>query len=79
MQLGYQVARFAQMESARGHKQDVVGLDHAVFGAYRSAFNQRQQVALHALARYICAAALVAACYFVDFVNKNDAVLLGIF
>jgi hypothetical protein len=39
------------MEGAGGHEQDVIGLDHAVLGGHRRAFDQRQQVALHALAR----------------------------
>ena len=41
------------MERAAGDEQDVVGLDHAVLGGDGGAFDQRQQVALHALARHI--------------------------
>src|SRR5690554_7788718 len=51
---------------SRGDEQDVVGLDHAIAGADGGAFHQRQQVALHALARDVGAAHLVARGDLVD-------------
>ncbi len=66
------------MERARGDEQDVVGLHHAVAGRDRGAFDQRQQVALHALARDVGAADVAAARDLVDLVEEHDAVLLGV-
>jgi hypothetical protein len=67
------------VEGAGGDEQDVVGLDHAVLGGHRAALHQRQQVALHALARDIGAAALLgAAGDLVDLVQEHDAVLLDV-
>ena len=51
LQLRDQVGRLGQVERAARDEQDVVGLDHAVLGRDGRAFDQRQQVALHALAR----------------------------
>ena len=51
LQLGDQVRRLRQVERARRDEQDVVGLDHPVLGRDRRALDERQQVALHALAR----------------------------
>jgi hypothetical protein len=42
----------------------------------RGAFDQRQQIALHALARHFGTAALAARSHLVDLVNEDDAVLL---
>src|SRR4030095_12280534 len=39
------------VERARGDEQDVVGFNHAVARGDRRALDQRQEVALHALAR----------------------------
>src|SRR5437016_4571767 len=64
------------MERAGRDKQDVVGLDRAVLGRDRGAFDQRQQVALHAFARDIAAAAAVAHADLVDLVEEHDAVVL---
>ena len=53
LQLGNEVRGLGQVEGARGDEEDVVGLDAAVLGADGRAFDQRQQVTLHALARYV--------------------------
>ena len=50
LQFRQQVRGLCDMERAGGDEQDVVGLDRAVLGRDRGAFDQRQQVALHALA-----------------------------
>src|SRR5947209_6376978 len=78
LQLRQQVRRLGDMKRARGDEQDMVGLDRAVFGCNRGALDQRQQVALHALARNIGAAASVARANLVDLVEKHDAVALDL-
>ena len=78
LQLGDQVARLGEVEGARGDEQDVVGLDHAVLGVDGRALDQRQQVALHALARDVGALRLGARRDLVDLVDEDDAVLLGV-
>ena len=79
MQLGNQIRRLGKMKCAAADEQDVIGFDHAVFGADRGAFDQRQQIALHALTRYLRAAGFAAAGDFVNLVQKHDAVLLDVF
>ena len=76
LQLGNQVARLAQVEGAGGDEQDVVGLDHAQLGVHRAALDQRQQVALYALAGDVGAAGVGALGDLVDLVDEDDAVLL---
>jgi hypothetical protein len=66
------------MKRAGGHEQDVVGLDVAELGLHRGAFDDRQQVALHALARDI-RAARVAGHHLVDFIDEHDAQVFGKF
>ena len=48
------------------------------FVRHGAAFDQRQQVALHAFARHVGAVAVLAARDLVDLVDEHDAVLLGI-
>ncbi|MNO80688.1 hypothetical protein D3C76_719020 [compost metagenome] len=79
LQLRHQVARFAQVERTRSDEQDMVGLDHAQFGVDGAAFDQRQQVALNALAGHIGAADVAALGHFVDFVDEHDTVLFNRF
>src|ERR1700722_14970718 len=64
------------MEGARGDKKNMVGLHRAMLGGHRGAFDQRQQIALHALARYVGAHAAFAAADLVDLVEEYDAVVL---
>ena len=77
LQLGQQVRRLAQVEGAAGDEQDVVGLDRAVLGRDGGALDQRQQVALHALAADVRTHAALARADLVDLVEEHDAVLLG--
>ncbi len=63
------------MEGAGGDEQDVVGAHHAVLGAHRGAFDQRQQVALHAFAGHVGAAGLGALGHLVQLIDKDDAVV----
>ena len=78
LQLGNQVARLGEVKGARGDEEDVVGLHHAVLGVDRRSLDQRQQVALHALARDVGALRLRARGDLVDLVDEDDAVLLGV-
>ena len=50
LHLWNQIRRLGQMKCTTGNKQNMVGVDRAVFGAHGAAFHQRQQVALHAFA-----------------------------
>ena len=76
LQLRQQIGRLGDVERARRDEQDVVGLHRAVLGRDRGAFDQRQQIALHAFARHVGADAAVARADLVDLVEKDDAVLL---
>src|SRR5450755_2299229 len=68
LQFGNQIRRLGEMKRAAGDEQNVIGLDHAVFGCHRRALDQRQQVPLHALARNICAMRVLPAGNLVDLV-----------
>ena len=58
LQLGNQVGRLRGVERARGNKQNVVGAHHAVARVNGGAFDDRQNVALHAFARDVGAMAV---------------------
>src|SRR5688572_21064703 len=77
LELGEHVGRLRDVERAAGDEQHVVGLHRAVLGGDRGALDQRQQVALDALAADR-AAAHVADGDLVDLVEKHDAVGLGV-
>ena len=77
LELGEQVRGLGDVEGARGDEQDMVGLHRPVFGGDRGALDQRQQVALDALARDR-AAAHVGDRDLVDLVEEDDAVRLGV-
>ena len=66
------------MEGTRGDKQDVIGTHHAVLGGDGAALNQRQQVTLHAFARYVGAHGFRTPRDLVELVDKDDAVLLDV-
>ena len=53
LQFGHQVRRLRQVERPRRDEEDVVGAHRAVARVDRRAFDHRQQIALHALARHI--------------------------
>src|SRR5260221_11496539 len=65
------------MERSRGDPQDVVGLDRAKARHYRGAFDDRQQVTLHALARDVRSGLRPVAGHLVDLVQENDTGLLN--
>ena len=64
------------MKRAGRDEQNMVCFNRPVFGRHRGSLNQGKQVALHALARYLGAAALGARGDFVHLINEHNAVLL---
>ena len=77
LQLGQQVRGLGHVEGARGDEQHVVGLHRPVLGRDGGALDQRQQVALHALAGDVGAGAVGAGGDLVDLVDEDDAAVLG--
>ena len=77
LKLRQEVGGLGDVERARGDEQDVIRLHRPVFGRDRRAFDQRQQVALHAFAGNAGAHAAVAGGDLVDLVEEDDAVILG--
>ena len=64
------------MKGPGGDKQDVICLDHAVLGRHRCSLDQRQQISLHPLTRNISPLHIGTTGYLIDFINKNEAILL---
>jgi hypothetical protein len=60
-------------------KQDMVGVDDAVFRVYRAALHNREQVALHTLPANVGATAVArpGRCHFVNLVDENDTGIFG--
>ena len=75
LQLGDQIGRLRHAERARRDEQHVIGAHHSVARADGAALDERQQIALHAFARYVGAVRLGAARDLVDLVDEHDAVL----
>ena len=78
LQLRHQVAGLGAVKGAGGDEQHVVGLHVAVSGLHGRAFDDRQQIALHALPRNIGPFAF-AGHDLVDLVDEDDAQVLGQF
>ena len=68
---------FRDMEGARSDEQDVVGLHGAMLGRDRGAFDQRQQIALHAFARDVAADAAVAGAQILSISSRNTMPLFS--
>src|SRR5208283_450521 len=77
LKLWNQVGRLGDVKRASSNEQDVVGTDHAVACVDGGAFDDGKNVALHALARDIRTMTSFASGYLVDFVDENNAHLLG--
>ena len=73
LQFGDQVAGLGDVERARRDEEDVVGGDHAVLGVDGGAFDDGQDVALHAFAADVGAVAAFATGDLVDLVEEDDA------
>ena len=67
------------MKRARCDEQDMVGLDRPVFGGHGCAFDQGQQVTLHAFAGNVGTTGIGAGANLVDLVQKHDTVLFNRF
>ena len=65
------------MKRTAGNKQNIVGLDVAVLGVDGASLDNRQNIALYALARYIGTVAIGFACNLVHFVDKNHTVVFS--
>ena len=78
LQLGQQVGGLRHVEGAGRDEQHVVGLHRPVLGGDGRALDQRQEIALHALARDVRAdaGAVRARADLVDLVEEHDAVVL---
>jgi len=77
LQLGDEIARLGDMKGAGGDEEDVMRFDRPILGGDGRALDDRQDVALHALARNVGSAALLAAGDLVDLVDEDDAALFG--
>src|SRR6202158_1013308 len=77
LKLGDQIGRLGYVKRARRDEKDVIGADHAVARVDGRAFDNGQNVALHAFARDVRAVAGFAAGHFINFIDEDDAHLLG--
>src|SRR6266566_3678665 len=77
LKLGDQVGRLGHVKRPGGNEQDVIGSNHAVASVDRGALDDRQNVALHALAGNVGAVAGFSAGHLVNFIDKDDSHLLG--
>ena len=66
------------MEGTGGHEEDVVGLHLAVLGLDGRAFDDREDVALHAFSGNVGTAGGTAACDLVDLIDEDDAAFFGV-
>ena len=76
LELGDEVGRLGHVEGAGADEEDVVGLDQAVARVDGRAFDDRQQVALDALAADLGPVARFAAGDLVQLVQEDDARVL---
>src|SRR5690606_18057459 len=77
LQLGNEIARLRYVERTCRNEQHVVRADHAVLRLYGAAFDDRQQVPLHALATDIRPGAAPLTRDLVDLIEEDDAHVLG--
>ena len=63
------------MESARGDEENVIGFNHSVLRLHIGSLHDRQQIALHALARHVRSASggTTLARNLIDLVEEDDA------
>ena len=74
LQLGNEIARLRHVKGTGGDEEHMVRLHHPVLGLHVRAFDDRQQIALHALTRDIRATHLRSfASDLVDLVEEDDA------
>src|SRR5690348_8280485 len=73
LQFRDQVARLGDVEGSRGDEENVIGANHAVTGVDGGAFDDGENVTLHAFARDIGAMAAFASRNLVDLIEEDDA------
>src|SRR5206468_8409246 len=79
LKLRNEVRRLCDMKSARGDEQDVIGTHKTVSRVYGGAFDDRQNIALHTFPAYIRTMAGFTSGNLIDFVEKNNSVVLDAF
>src|SRR5262249_56122645 len=77
LELGDQVGGLGYMKCAGCNKEYVVSTDHPVPCVYRGALDYRQDVSLNTLARDVRSTARLPTGNFVDFIEKDDPVILN--
>src|SRR6266436_952524 len=77
LKLGDQIGRLGDVKRAGSDEKDVISADHAVARVDGGALDKGQNVALHAFAGDVRAVAGFAAGDFIDFIDEDDAHLLG--
>src|SRR5262245_53697284 len=76
LELGDEIRGLGDVEGSRGDEEDVVGADGPVLGVDGRALDDRQEVALHALAGHVGTVDRLPARDLVDLVDEDDARLL---
>src|ERR1700730_2657911 len=66
------------MEGAGCDEQNMVGFDRSVFGRDRGAFDERKEIALHALARDIAAKTPFTRANLVDLIEKHNPIVFDL-
>ena len=79
LKLRNQIRYFGNMKSACSNKEHIVRLYGAVFSHYRASLDNRQDISLHAFARYIRTAAHCFSGYLIYLIEEDYAVLLRTF
>src|SRR5467141_2240177 len=77
LKLGDQIGRLGHVKRAGRDEKDVISADHAVARVDGGAFDYGPNVARHAFARDVRAVAGFAAGHFINFIDEDDAHLLG--
>src|SRR5256885_1445606 len=77
LELGDQIGRLSDVKGTSRDEQDVIRANHAVACVDGGAFDDGQNVALHAFPRDVRAMAGFAAGNLIDFIDEDDAHLFG--
>src|SRR6266566_386496 len=77
LKLGDQIGRLSDVKGTSRDEQDVIRANHAVACVNGGAFDDGQNVALHAFPRDVRAVAGFAAGNLIDFIDEDDAHLFG--
>ncbi len=77
LKLRKQIRRFADIECPRSNKEDMVCLDHTVFGGHRRPFYNGQQISLNPLSGNIRPVGRAVPRHLIQFIQEDNAVLFG--